>query len=764
MRCARFCYRPFPTAWRASALCAVRVQSRFSLATALFIALASGTAHAQGTATAARPVIELRRGMVITRSIRFARKTYRIAAPATLDPAVLVVRGHGITIDFNGATLRGTDPRADPDRRTGVALLVDGGSDVHIVNARIHGFKVGILARGTQRLEIADADLSHNWKPRLFSLVEHESLVDWLSFHHNEKDEWLRFGAAIYLSDVKGGAVRRTVAEQGMNGLLMVRTDSVRVEDNTFSFNSGLGVGLYRSSDNVIVHNRIDYNVRGYSHGFYRRGQDSAGILLYEQSSGNLIAFNSATHGGDGFFLWAGQSTMDTGEGGANDNLVFLNDFSFAPANGIEATFSRNAFLANALEGNEYGLWGGYSFDSWIGFNCFMQNRTGIAIEHGQNNVIETNVFRGDSTAIRLWADTIQPSDWAYPKKRDTQSRDYDIRDNVFIANRVRLTSSNTTSLRAVDNDSTSNPSSMATGSCMPSTLRQRIGGRRPPIAFPRLMEALSAMSRFDSLPARAYPRRDRSAIVVDDWGPYDWRSPKLWPVDSTHAQPLRLVVRGPEGRWRTISRRGIVSLSRSSGRTGDTIAVVPRADASGDWALTLEYVGAATVSPLGEQRAAGRPYRFAYGRFEPRIDWTVRFFAWSDTTDPRSRPDAFAALLNSRPLLETRTTRVDYLWYRPTLPEVPQQRFALEAQGRLTLAPGEYTLQTISDDGVRVWVDGALVIDNWSLHESALNDAVLRGGAHDVRVQFFQVDGWTELRLDILRGRRRPAASPGPH
>ena len=30
-------------------------------------------------------------------------------------------------------------------------------------------------------------------------VVEHESLVDWLSFHHNEKGEWLRFGAAIYL-------------------------------------------------------------------------------------------------------------------------------------------------------------------------------------------------------------------------------------------------------------------------------------------------------------------------------------------------------------------------------------------------------------------------------------------------------------------------------------------------------------------------------------------------------------------------------------
>ena len=35
---------------------------------------------------------------------------------------------------------------------------------------------------------------------------------------------------------------------------------------------------------------------------------------------------------------------MDTGQGGCNDNLLYGNDFSHAPTNGIEATFSRNAF------------------------------------------------------------------------------------------------------------------------------------------------------------------------------------------------------------------------------------------------------------------------------------------------------------------------------------------------------------------------------------------------------------------------------------
>jgi hypothetical protein len=79
-------------------------------------------------------------------------------------------------------------------------------------------------------------------------------------------------------------------------------------------------------------------------------------------------------------------------------------------------------------------------------------------------------------------------------------------------------------------------------------------------------------------------------------------------------------------------------------------------------------------------------------------------------------------------------------------------------------LAPGEYTLRTLSDDGVRVWVDSALVIDNWKAHETALDFAPLRGGHHDIRVQYYQGDGWYELRVEIVKGSDRSPGSPGAH
>jgi parallel beta-helix repeat protein len=744
----------------------------------LVCALAFGTgreASAQApTRSDGLPTIELRSGMVITRSARVAPGVYQLRAPTSLDSAAIVIRGNDVRVDFAGATLEGVSPGADPDLSRGVAIRVDSGRNVQILNAHVRGYKVGILARGVRNLSLIGNDLSYNWKPRLYSLIEHESLVDWLSFHHNESDEWLRYGAAAYLSDVDSGEIRGNTAVQGMNGLMLVRTRGVRIWNNDFSFNSGVGIGLYRSTRNTIMHNRADYNVRGYSEGFYARGQDAADLLMYEQSDSNLVAYNSMTHGGDGAFLWAGQSTMDTGEGGANDNLFYGNDFSFSPANGIEATFSRNTFLANHVEGNEYGLWGGYSFDSRIVANAFIRNRTGIAIEHGQNNLISSNIFFGDSTAIRVWADSIEPSDWGYPKHRDTRSRGYAVAANTFAQNRVGVRAAATAGI-AVENNVFIDVDSVAsihdptrytfTRNATKSEPSLRSAPR--PLAVPREYETLIPKAlrggwmpfRFDT----ALARRPRSAIVVDEWGPYDYRSPKLWPLDSTHALPLRLRVLGPRGAWRLLDQRGIASLSSTSGRVGDTIDVTPNAGSRGDWELQLEYVGGSVVSEKGRRVNAGAPFVFSYRFFEPTIAWTATFYAWADTTDdPRKNPNAFDLLRRSPPILSLHVPRLDFEGYRP-LPHLPRENFAVEATGWVDLAAGEYTLRTISDDAIRVWIDGVLVIDNWKPHESALDFAALKSGRHNLRVQYYQSDGWYELRLEIVRGARDSGANRSP-
>ena len=749
------------------------------VATAFAVALVAGRGVAQ------TPVVELRPGLVITRSVRVAPRVYALGAPASLDSAAITIRGNDIVVDLTGVTLDGSARGVDPDQRGGVAIRVDGGMNVTIRGARIRGYKVGILARGTRGLTLADNDLSDNWKPRLFSGIGHESLVDWLSYHRNENDEWLRFGAAVYLSDVRGGDIRGMRVERGMNGILLVRSDSLRIVDNVVSFNSGVGFGLYRSSDNYIAHNHADYNVRGYSHGYFKRGQDSAALLMYEQSCRNIVAYNSMTHSGDGLFLWAGQSTMDTGQGGSNDNLFYGNDFSFAPTNGMEATFSRNTFIRNRVEGSDHGLWGGYSFESKVIGNDFRGNRIGIAIEHGQNNEISRNRFIRDSTAISLWANPIEPSDWGYPKHRDTRSRDYVIRDNVFLYPRVSIRARATRPVTVQDNTHVLVGDSAFVGpvdSLGWLVERQHHVGLPHPdydarmfsdTGLPPLPPDLVRLAPERISGARnpftdSLALRPRSAIVVTEWGPYDWRSPLLSPVDSGRGPERTLRVRGPEGTWHVVRRRGIRHLSRENGRTSGPdesyaepdalIRVTPEPAASGDWELTVEYRPA---RPTRTDTTTSLSYR----HFEPAIDWRVRVFTWRDSTsDPPRDSAAFSRILRTTPVLESQVPRLDYMWYRPVIRGIPQERFTIDAVGSVTLAPWAYTLRTISDDGVRVWVDGRLTIDSWTPHESRVDNAPIGPGTHAIHVQYYQLRGWTELKLEILRGTQHSEGSPGPH
>ena len=78
--------------------------------------------------------------------------------------------------------------------------------------------------------------------------------------------------------------------------------------------------------------------------------------------------------------------------------------------------------------------------------------------------------------------------------------------------------------------------------------------------------------------------RRGRETIIVDEWGPYDWKSPKVWPVldraglkgpDYHIRGPLRLRVLGPPGDWKVTSARG-ATVAPQRGKVGDEIAVTP--------------------------------------------------------------------------------------------------------------------------------------------------------------------------------------------
>ncbi len=646
----------------------------------------------------------IRAGLVIDRNTSLRRGVYRIPSRG-FDGPVITVRGSNIDLDLSGVELIGSPDSATPDQYKGVAILIDGGEQISIRNARIRGFKVGILARNVKDLRIEGNDVSRNWKQRLYSRVEKESLVDWMSYHQNEKHEWLRYGAGLYLTDIDGGRIDRNVARQGQNGLMITRSRNLTIWNNDFSFLSSLGIGMYRVTDSKVMHNRIDWCVRGYSHGFYNRGQDSAGLLMYEQSSRNVVAYNSITHGGDGLFLWAGQSTMDTGQGGSNDNLFYGNDFSHAPTNGIEATFSRNRFINNRVEENWHGVWGGYSFDSLIAGNTFARNQEAIAIEHGQNNTIASNTFTGDDIGIRLWANETQDPSWGYAKNRDTRSRDYSITANTMTG--VKTPTQITRTENVVIDGPAATPA-------------------LPP-APERIADGIDAL-----LPPGA--RRGREFIIVDEWGPYDWTSPKLWPSGRSDETPLKLRVLGPPQNWTLRKVRGAKASARSGSIPGE-ITVMPENRRVVDFTVTL-------------RDAAGRD--FIYSRFFAPIDWRLKFY---DISGSKTPPVPDMTLLSAqKPILETTSDRIDYLSGRALAGGLPNDHVAMIGEGVVDLPRGSFVLRTISDDGVRVWVDGKLVIDRWDVHESIADEAPIGAGRHTLRVEYFERVGWAELRVEIVK------------
>ena len=718
--------------------------------------------------TAAQQTVSLTQGMVIDRSITVRPGEYRLAGSADLTIPAITITGEGIVVDFNGATLIGSPDAADPDEFAGVGVLVAGGSRVTIRGATIRGYQVGILARNSPDLHLTHNDLSYNWKQRLYSGIEKESLVDWMSYHQNEKDEWLRFGAAIYLAGCDRAEVDHNTVQQGQNGLMVTGSKGLRIWNNTFQFLSSIGVGLYRVTDSTIAHNRIDWCVRGYSHGFYNRGQDSAGLLMYEQSSGNKVAYNSVTHGGDGLFLWAGQSTMDTGKGGSNDNVFYRNDFSHAPTNGIEATFSRNTFVENRIDENWHGVWGGYSYDSTWQRNRFSRNAEGMAIEHGQNNRIVLNSFDGDETAIRLWQNPSQDPNWGYPKHRDTRSRDYTIVANAFRGNKTALNLRDTINVSAFDNAFTDvgARSSLAGDT---SGLNLQPSGSAGSSAG-TLEEVKPLPDGMDPM-IKDGERRGRNTIIVDEWGPYDWKSPKLWPaLDKGAGLPferrakaaglfdgaVKLSVLGPAGAWKLVSARG-ASVTPAQGKVGDVISVKPDAGAVIDYEIMLSYTGARIISPRGVVTPAARPYLFGYSRFFAPVDWTIRFFSYPESVDVAKRPDAIAAVFTGKPIATlVDAKRIDYLSGGVIEEGIPRDRFAFVAEGTVDLPTGAYTIEVISDDGARVWVDGELVVNAWEPHESRVDRADISGGRKRLKLEYYEVGGWAEIRFQIQPRRSR--------
>src|SRR5699024_1903891 len=86
--------------------------------------------------TAQNKEVVIRKGDVITQSVKVKRGTYYFLNSDSLAPSI-IIEGDNITIDFNGAVLKGSKQTKQPDTFTGIAILIRKGKNVTIKNATV---------------------------------------------------------------------------------------------------------------------------------------------------------------------------------------------------------------------------------------------------------------------------------------------------------------------------------------------------------------------------------------------------------------------------------------------------------------------------------------------------------------------------------------------------------------------------------------------------------------------------------------------------
>lgn len=661
------------------------------------------------------------------------------------------------------------------DTLTGTGIAVDGHAGVGIVNASVRGFRVGVLARDADGLRIENATLTDLWRQRLTSTATREGAGDWLWPHKNDDNEWLtNYGAAVWVEDSENVSLRGVTVRRGQNGIVLDATNGSKVAECDASFLSGWGLAMWRASDNEIKDNRFDFCVRGHVEGVYNRGQDSAGILMFEACRNNRIISNSATHSGDGIFGFGGNDAIELVQDepwGNAGNRFISNDLSFAPAHGLEMTFSEGFVVwDNLLEGNAIcGIWGGYSRNMDINGNTFIANggmaygreRGAINIEHGSDNTIGSNAFVNNKVGVRLW--------WDYDKglldKPGIRARYRGVTGNRIGANRFVLNEKqpfgpDVTLVGVEIQDIGDAPD--YTGPRVGRTefaegmntweiqdeIGVAIGDQAGEYVDSHPGPFIREGWRFPT-PHRIHPP-GRQWIIVDRWGPWDFETPlireysRTASVDVFEIYPPLIGSAPPE-----------VDVS------GADFELLPPQSSEDwrPWVLRIKALEGEAVSTYSGIVRVGDWSRRVAGRFI-QASWLVRAFTWDEKSAGPEYPLLGYGLWREQAdaVEPVSLTSLDLPFgyagpssVQPALKIDARDRFGLIAEGSIDLPPGRWRVRTRSDDGIRVAINDELLIERWDIHgptEDAAEFEVAEAGPSRIGLEYFENAGYATLSV----------------
>ena len=106
---------------------------------------------------------------------------------------------------------------------------------------------------------------------------------------------------------------------------------------------------------------------------------------------------------------------------------------------------------------------------------------------------------------------------------------------------------------------------------------------------------------------------------------------------------------------------------------------------------------------------------------------------------------------LSGTPVMVRQDAAIDFNWGLGSPgPEVPADRFSVRWRGHWPFESGVYNFVAYSDDGVRIWVNGQQVINQWRDQSGAFatGEIYLQRGDHLIEVEYYENTERAEIRV----------------
>jgi PA14 domain len=145
---------------------------------------------------------------------------------------------------------------------------------------------------------------------------------------------------------------------------------------------------------------------------------------------------------------------------------------------------------------------------------------------------------------------------------------------------------------------------------------------------------------------------------------------------------------------------------------------------------------------------------------FEANGDAVAKLALERTDEPPPPPPDPFSAeyfdnsTLSGSPVLTRSDDAIDFDWCEGTPgPLVPSDRFSARWTRTTSYAAGTYRFAVTGDDGIRVLVDGVVVVDGWNYQSPTTYtaDVALPEGEHTVVVEYFEWTGGAVAKFSEL-------------